>query len=148
MKRARLASLPAGPKQEPIDLTDRLLDRGAHTASDQPGAAPDPPAAAQPQRRRKATAAQSQPRRQAPHLETREPETAQQETPQRGVSTEEGGAMTVEQALRQAEAAAQALRQAARSTPARFQVAQGYRLDALAHHIRQVAEYIASLAKP
>ncbi len=140
MKRASLAALPAGPKTESVDLTDRLLDREARVAraaSDQKSAAPSASAAAKPRRRRKPAAAPSQP----------EPETPQLEAPPAGVpTTGEPAAITVEQALQQAEAAAQALRQAARSTPARFEVAQGYRLDALAHHIRQVADFIASLA--
>jgi hypothetical protein len=156
MKRARLASLPAGPKQEQADLTDRLLEREAGTQPDRPKVAAEAAKSAKPKRRRKtagtagqgeanAAAEVAQPKREheLPAIVLAELEKPQRETPaaRRGVST------SVEEALRQAEAAAQALRQAARSTPARFEVAQGYRLDALAHHIRQVAEFISGLPK-
>jgi hypothetical protein len=49
-------------------------------------------------------------------------------------------------ALAAAEAAALALRQARSEAPARYDVALGYRLDALAHHLQQVSEFVASLA--
>jgi hypothetical protein len=50
-------------------------------------------------------------------------------------------------ALEQAAAAALALRRAAGDAPARYEVALGYRLDALAHHLQQVAEFIAAFPR-
>jgi hypothetical protein len=49
-------------------------------------------------------------------------------------------------AIAAVEAAVDALSQAGRQAPARYDVAVGYRLDALAHHLQQVMEFVASLA--
>jgi hypothetical protein len=49
-------------------------------------------------------------------------------------------------ALAAADSATEALRQAAREAPARYDVALHYRLDALAHHLQQVREFVANLA--
>jgi hypothetical protein len=48
--------------------------------------------------------------------------------------------------LAAADLAAEALRQAGREAPARYDVALRYRMDALAHHLQQVKEFVASLA--
>jgi hypothetical protein len=51
-------------------------------------------------------------------------------------------------ALGQAQAATEALRLAARSAPARYELALRYRLEALAHHVQQVAEFMAGHMAP
>jgi hypothetical protein len=50
--------------------------------------------------------------------------------------------------MQQAHEAAQALRAAARGVPARYELALRYRLEALAHHVQQVAEFLAGRAAP
>jgi len=52
----------------------------------------------------------------------------------------------LETALAATETATEALRLAAREAPARYDVALHYRLDALAHHLQQVKEFVANLA--
>jgi hypothetical protein len=49
----------------------------------------------------------------------------------------------IEAALAQSGAALAALRQAASQSPARYDIALRFRLDALAHHLQQVAEFVA-----
>jgi hypothetical protein len=53
----------------------------------------------------------------------------------------------VDKALAQCRDALAALKAAAGEAPARYEVAIRFRLDALAHHIRQVAEYLDSAAR-
>ena len=138
MKRASLSVLPPAAKTEPADLTDRLLDREAAT-----GQAPaEHGAESKPKRRAAKTAA----KRRA----TAAPATAAQPSPPaepESVPTVIEASDVVGEALRQAEQAAQALDSAARVTPARFHLALRYRLDALAHHLRQVGEFVAALSK-
>jgi hypothetical protein len=55
---------------------------------------------------------------------------------------------SLELALRQAEQAVTQLRGACRSAPARYELAVRYRLEALAHHLQQVAEFVAGRAAP
>lgn len=131
MKRASLSALPPRPPPEPADLTDRLLAREGLPAAE-PGAnaqAPVPTPAAAP----KAPA-----RKRA--------------RPAKAASPAAPGAASptdpLQHALTQAQAAAEALRAAGRAAPARYEVALGYRLDALAHHVQQVAEFIAARVRP
>jgi hypothetical protein len=49
------------------------------------------------------------------------------------------------EALHKARLAAAALDSAARQPPARYQLGVRVRLDALAHHVRQVAAFVAAL---
>jgi hypothetical protein len=49
--------------------------------------------------------------------------------------------------LLQAEGAASALETAARQAPARYEVALRYRLDSLAQHLRQVADFVGNLTR-
>jgi hypothetical protein len=51
----------------------------------------------------------------------------------------------VDQALRQSRRAVEALRAARHAAPARYEVALRYRLDALAHHLTQITEFVESL---
>jgi hypothetical protein len=128
MKRATLTAYPTTPPSEPADLTDRLLERedGQTAAS----------ARMSPKRRR----AQPRPR---PALVEPGAEAPQVPAPETRASQ---ASSSLEAALAGADSAADALRQASREAPARYDVALRYRLDALAHHLQQVKEFVASLA--
>jgi len=132
MKRASLSVKPAPPKAAPADLTDRLLDRETSPVSEDDAPAP------RPRRRRRA-----EPARPAAPAGTFEPET---KSPVLEASAPDDGA-NLEAVLNQAAGAAEALEAAARRAPARYEVALRYRLDALAHHVRQVADFVGSLAR-
>ena len=118
MKRASLTAYPTSPASPPADLTDRLLTgEGAPTA---------------PQARR---------RRVPPRASPAPPVANAAVEPPVGESV----ASSLPAALAAAESAAAALRQASQQAPARYDVALRYRLDALAHHLQQVKEFVASL---
>lgn len=127
MKRASLSALPARTQPEPADLTDRLLAREA-------GRAPEPAAQAaspkQPAQRRKRAA------------KAKAPATAE------AAALEADVEPTLDQALAQATAATEALRQAAQGAPARYELAVRYRLQALAHHLHQVTEFVSGRIPP
>jgi hypothetical protein len=126
MKRASLiVKAPARPAQ-PADLTDRLLDRETE------GASPAAPRAARPRARAQVPtlAPAAEPSTPAPVLEASPPDAGP----------------ALQSALEQAATAAAALDAAARQAPARYDVALRYRLEALGHHLRQVAEFMAQLA--
>jgi hypothetical protein len=133
MKRARLTAVPVKPATEPPDLTDRLLETGGSSdkaPSRSPASTKAKPAA------RASTKASRRPGADVPA----------EATPQ--VQAAAGSSATeatdeLEHALRQAQAAAEALQRAARGGQARYELGMRYRLDALAHHLRQVAEFVA-----
>jgi hypothetical protein len=132
MKRASLSVRPAPSKIEPPDLTDRLLDREAHA----PAAPARSSAATRPSPRKdlsdlKPPAASPEPESPPPVLEAS--------------TTDEFASLDA--VLKQAEGAAGALETAARAAPARYDVALRYRLDALAHHLRQVADFVGNLTR-
>ncbi len=131
MKRASLSVKPAPPKAAPADLTDRLLDREAERAAQPASPAPQPKRRRAPQARPAAPAGTNEPQAQPPVLEASAPD--------------DGASLHA--ALSQAAGAADALEAAARQAPARYEVALRYRLDALAHHLRQVADFVGSLAR-
>ncbi len=116
MKRATLTAYPTTHSSEPVDLTDRLLQR----EDGQPSAAPAR------RRRKQSVEGQIQPKATPVPVPP--------------------AASALEAALSATDSATQALRAAARAAPARYEVALHYRLDALAHHLQQVQEYVASLA--
>ena len=119
MKRASLKVTPAAAPIEPTDLTDRWLDREAGRT---------PAAAKRPTR---PTGPKKPP---APV-----PLTA-------AAATEPPAAANgLEAALTQAQIAALALEAAAQTAPARYSVALRYRLEALAQHLRQVADFVQRL---
>ena len=122
MKRATLTTYPTASSTEPVDLTDRLLQREAK------------PAGPSPARRRNKQPRESQ----------AQPKTNPVSSPADAPAA--GPAAGLEVALAAADSATEALRQAAREAPARYDVALHYRLDALAHHLQQVKEFVASLA--
>jgi hypothetical protein len=121
MKRATLTAYTAKPPAEPEDLTDRLLEREENTSASAPS-------------KRRARPAKTGHSGQA---KPAEPE---------ALATPTAAKSSVEMALASAEAATEALRQAAREAPARYDVALHYRLDALAHHLQQVREFVMALA--
>jgi hypothetical protein len=117
MKRASLAAVPVTKKTETRDLTDRLL-------SEKPAPAPTA-----------ARAAAARPRAKAPAPKPARPAALSPARP-----TSSTGAL--EKALEKSRAAVDALRDAAAEAPARYDVAVRYRLDALAHHLNQIAEFM------
>ena len=134
MKRASLSITPPAQKTEALDLTDRLLDREssakparAKTAAARPKAKPAPKAST-PKRPRAPKSSSSVPSVQSVA----------------SVDTSVDPVDTVDQALAQSSEALAALTAAAHEAPARYHLALRYRLDALAHHLRQVAEFVES----
>jgi len=128
MKRATLTAYPTTHPSEPVDLTDRLLEREANPSS----------APATRRRRKQLLNSPTQPQSDPP------PATP---TSAPAASSTSGPASTgLETALAAADLATQALRRAAGEAPARYDVALHYRLDALAHHVQQVKEFVANLA--
>jgi len=124
MKRASLKVVPAAAN-EPTDLTDRLLDREAERT-------PAPAKrAAGPAKRPAPPAPAIEPEASPPVLTAAEP-TAPAEN-------------SLAAALVQAQAASLALEAAAQDAPARYSVALRYRLEALALHLRQVADFVQRL---
>jgi hypothetical protein len=122
MKRATLTAYPTTPPAEPGDLTDRLLEREENRS-----------AGALRKRRVRQAGANPAGRKVKPAA----PE---------ALAAPTAPDSNIEMALVSAEVAAAALRQAAREAPARYDVALRYRLDALAHHLQQVKEFVTALA--
>ena len=125
MKRATLTAYPTALPSAPSDLTDRLLENE------------DGPSVTAPARRRRKQPrkTKTQPERQPAPVGP--PALAQAPSP---------AVSGLEMALTATDSATEALRQAAREAPARYDVALHYRLDALAHHLQQVREFVANLA--
>ena len=125
MKRATLTAYPTTTPSQPTDLTDRLLENEDRRPA---------PSSARRQRGR--------PPGSSP---AHEPGPAAQPVSE-PVPTATPAASSLEKALAAADSSAEALRQAGREAPARYDVALRYRMDALAHHLQQVKEFVASLA--
>ena len=121
MKRATLTAYPTVPAAQPADLTDRLL-----ASNDGQGAGP----AASTKKRRQTKPTPESPRTQSAPAE----------------ANSLAAANNLAVALAAADAATQALRQASHTAPARYDVALRYRLDALAHHLQQVKDFVANRA--
>lgn len=143
MKRASLTVRPAKPKAETADLTDRLLPREP------------PPALRRKQPEPAASRVAAASRSKAPSPAPRASRTGGLATRARAVAPSSLQSVqsvtsvdtTVDKALAQCRDALAALKAAAGEAPARYEVAIRFRLDALAHHIRQVAEYLDSAAR-
>jgi len=153
MKRASLSARPPTPKSEPADLTDRLLEREAERATSQPTPKPGSP---RPSKKAKPTAVPAEAKQastapgdavagQTTEKSAPKPEPESQPAVIEAYAAAENAELDA--VLRQAATAADALTAAARQAPARYDVALRYRLDALAHHLRQVADFVASLAR-
>ena len=132
MKRASLTAYPTTPPAEPVDLTDRLLE------NERDHAAPAKPAT-------RAGAKSAKSRRGEARAKP------DQQNPGPGLVTEGAAqangqsASSLPGALSAVEVATEALRHAAQDAPARYDVALRYRLDALAYHLQQVKEVVASV---
>jgi hypothetical protein len=131
MKRASLNVVPPPAKTETTDLTDRLL------AGEAQPAAPD---SGKPKRRRSARRAGPPATGAAPMPAAPRAAPEPQSEPRVLEATD-----SLAEALRQAKLAAEALDGAARQSPARYHLGVRVRVDALAHHLRQVAAFIAGL---
>lgn len=127
MKRATLSAYPSSLPAQPTDLTDRLL------------AGEDADSAAPPVKRRRGQSRAGRASR------TTQPAARPPEKPVLPQTPNEHPA-SLAAALAAADLAAEALNQAGREAPARYDVALRYRLDALAHHLQQVKEFVNSLA--
>ena len=139
MKRASLTVPPAKPKTEAPDLTDRLLSRGETPApkrTSRKGGSETRPDASRPI---------AKPAPAAPRASKLPPSPSAPASVQS--VTREAVDTSVDKALAHCHEALAALKVAANDVPARYDVAIRFRLDALAHHIRQVAEYLASAAR-
>ena len=130
MKRKR-ASLPvarrAAPDTKP-DLTDRLLEQ--HSV---PAPAPQPAPRTRAVLETAPVLPELQPAAQAPQA--------------KAVLETAPTFSELEPALQAARQAVEALVAARRTTPARYQLAVRWRLDALAHHLEQVVQFLAALPK-
>jgi hypothetical protein len=154
MKRASLktAKVPVAQSPGGKDVTDRLLNRSDSTL---PKAASKTPAAPRKQRTRP-TEVKTMPETQdepLPYVPYR-PVPEQPPAPPPGPTPQPAHLADVSQsgepitqAVEKVRLAVEALQAAGRSTPARFDLAVRYRLDALAHHLEQVAEFLAGRAK-
>jgi hypothetical protein len=133
MKRASLKSVKVSVLSNPSqDVTDRILktDEGEKTQL-----APSPRAAAAP-------AKPSKPRRSRTPDPSPTDSSAQPTTPSPAVSAPEADVLS--EAIAQTRLALSALNAARDSAPARYNLGIRYRLDSLAHHIEQVAEFVTS----
>lgn len=137
MKRAKLTVVPTFESGPARDVTDRLLDgspelnpapRRRRTAK-RASLASQPPAE---------TKTQTQTQTQTPLPTPRQPTAAQ---PKAEPPRHAGGSLAA--ALNASWAAVETLQAAAMSEPACYDIAIRYRLDALAHHVEQVAEFLA-----
>lgn len=133
MKRASLKVTAPSAANVPTDLTDRLLDREAER----------PPTPAKKARAPRAAKPSAPPAPTLPAGPAIEPAAASAVPVVPAETTPAADALT--DALAQAQAAGRALEAAAQAAPARYSVALRYRLDALAQHVRQVAEFVARL---
>jgi hypothetical protein len=133
MKRATLTAYSTNPPAQAADLTDRLLA--------QEGAQAAPPSGKRRPRARRAAPAAAP---SAPAPEAALPEHPPPHSPPDNATPDSPPDESLTAALAAADAASQALRSAARQAPARYDVALRYRLDALAYHLQQVKEFVAS----
>ena len=128
MKRATLSAYPPPQPSQPTDLTDRLLAREASQSAEPP------------KKRRRAQPRGERAGRAAP---PNAPPPAAAEPPPSPAEP----ANRLAEALAASDLAIAALGKAGHEAPARYDVALRYRLDALAHHLQQVKEFVAALAQ-
>jgi len=131
MKRASLTTVPKAKKTAVPDLTDRLLEgdpapKPAKPASARPRAKPPAPKPAE-------TAKPRRPR--APKSESIPPSA-------QSVPSVEKAPDPLDHALVQSQAALAALQSATLAEPGRYDLALRCRLDALAHHLKQVTQFV------
>jgi hypothetical protein len=128
MKRAHLSVPTFAPTPEAADLTDRLLDEAKSKR--------------QKTENRKQKAEGGKQKAETPLNAL----SADSSVPIRS-SVPSSADSSVDTALSQSRLAVEALHVAAADVPARYSVALHYRLDALAHHLTQIAEFVETLRK-
>ena len=139
MKRAALSALPPVRQAEPADLTDRLLERERRPLQAEASASNPAPPATPPKRRREPPAVKRAARQASAAL------MAADSAPAGSAAALPQPTTSMQAALAAADEAAQALQEAGRSAPARYELALRYRLDALAHHLQQVRDFVDGL---
>ena len=152
MKRASLknAKVPVSPSAESKDVTDRLLGVKTEPAPRTPKSPAKPNPRARKMEAEPMSETQNEPLPYVPYRPVPEqpPAPPPGPTPQPpSVPDLTRAGEPVAQAVEKARAAVEALHTAGRSAPAQYDLAVRYRLDALAHHLEQVAEFVAR-AKP
>ncbi len=131
MKRASLKVTANSSSVAASDLTDRLLKNDSPKAATKPG-----PRA--PRRPKVKTAGAPRP--------AGEP-TPRAESPPPPVSPVSESQAVLTDALNQSQVALEALTRAALAEPSRYDLALRYRLDALAHHLGQVRDFVYASKK-
>ncbi len=144
MKRASLktAKVPVTPSSGGPDVTDRILNRGdapklrakaLRAPKAKKETAPDPLAFV--------------PYRPIPEPPPAPPPGPQPTPPQPQPLPRDADSL-LRAAMQKTQAAVEALQAAARTGPGKYDLGVRYRLDALARHVEQVAEFLAGPAKP
>lgn len=155
MKRASLSdSELSRPDEVATDLTDRLLSQApiAATGAKPKAAPPKRRAALKPAAKKapsRATASDDEPLPFIPYRPVPEKEPVERPGPRpsRAKVSPARPADPIGKALEQAAKAVRALAVATDSPAARYDLAVRYRLDALAHHVEQVAEFVRSATR-
>ncbi|MBM4422846.1 MAG: hypothetical protein FJ030_05570 [Chloroflexi bacterium] len=150
MKRASLktAKVPVAPSPASEDVTDRLLNRGGTPPRKRGGDVA--PKASRPQKKeiKKMTEPHDEPLPYVPYRPV--PEESPAPPPGPGLPPMTNASESVEpmaDAVEKTRAAVEALQIAGRAAPARYDLAVRYRLDALAHHLQQVADFVTGHAQ-
>lgn len=133
MKRAHLSVPASAPAAPAADLTDRLLDEAK---SERP-----------------LREAKSVKRKAASRSEERGAKGEEREATSAPIRSSVPSSVdhsvpsvdSIDTALTQSRAAVQSLRLAADDLPARYNLGLRYRLDALAHHLAQIAEFVEQM---
>jgi len=153
----RVDHVPVSGLHAGSDVTDRLLDRESPPAAAKPALTPPPPT---PDRARQKAEADSvrnrsvhgeEPLAYIPYRSIPEPTPAPPPGPQPSAPSIVVSSIApkpLAEAVAKTEAAIVALQSAAHTAPAQYDLALRYRLDALAHHLEQVAEFVVGRAKP
>ena len=147
MKRASLknAKVPVSPSAESKDVTDRLLGVKTEPAPRTPKSSAKPKPRARKMEAKPMSETQNEPLPYVPYRPVPEqpPVPPPGPTPQSpAVPDMAETAKPISQAVEKTREAVEALRVAGRSAPAQYDLAVRYRLDALAHHLEQVAEFL------
>ncbi len=127
------------------DVTDRLLDRESPPAAAKSARTPPPPKADTDSARDKSVRGKEL-LPYVPYTTVPEPPPAPPPGPQPSapnIAVFSNVPKPLAEAVAKTEAAITALQSAAHTAPAQYDLALRYRLDALAHHLEQVAEFVA-----
>jgi hypothetical protein len=152
MKRASLktAKVPVSQSSGGKDVTDRLLNRDDSTPPKTKSVTRKPKPRAQTSEAKTMSQTENEPLPYVPYRPVPEqpPAPPPGPTPQPpAVPDMKGAEAPIAQAVEKTRLAVEALRMAGHSAPAQYDLAVRYRLDALAHHLEQVAEFLAGRAK-